>query len=509
MKKLLFTIAISLSLNSFSQNNGSLDPTFDNDGLFDNYYPGSGIKTMAQPNGDVIFVYKDKFGESFICKLNSAGAIDNTFGVASGSNAISSGNSFDVNDAVQSGNHFISCGRINLVAGIASFSTTGFEVTSFGASGYTTIPSAGIAFHCIEVQADGKLVMGGELSNFATVSRVLPNGTIDTGFGTNGTMSLSPTVGQTYLKLFGIAIESNGKIILTGEKTYSNNIVRSYTVRLNSNGTLDATFGTGGAVELTLPYDFSGTNRVMPYTGNSYILSGSAYMTSGSSDFLVIKLNSNGTYDASFGASSGYSTFNMQGHELSEGLCKQSDGQILVGGYTSNSSTATSIYVSILRLNPNGSMDASFGNNAGYYTFNVPSYANTMAFNLAIDQLDRIYTTGGGGLCGPDQCYSGFVMVSRHDGSEPMGVNELKKNINSPLIFPNPASSFINIKNETQADKLVMYDVNGRILLCNELYKETTTLDLRTISPGIYTCVLLKGGLPVMQEKVVVLPSAN
>ena len=101
MHKIVLILIISISLPVFSQNTGPLDNTFNNDGLFDNVYAGSGIKTMVQTNGDVIFVYKDKFGESFISKLNSSGNIDNTFGVA-GSNTISAGNFCGVNDAVQS-----------------------------------------------------------------------------------------------------------------------------------------------------------------------------------------------------------------------------------------------------------------------------------------------------------------------------------------------------------------------------------------------------------------------
>ena len=71
-------------------------------------------------------------------------------------------------------------------------------------------------------------------------------GTLDTTFGTGGIFSTSFT--QPAAADNAIAIQSDGKIIVGGTVALSTGGGEAALIRLNTNGTLDTSFGTGGIV---------------------------------------------------------------------------------------------------------------------------------------------------------------------------------------------------------------------------------------------------------------------
>ena len=122
-----------------------------------------------------------------------------------------------------------------------TFGTNGISNIDLGANGIS-VPNS------IIVQSDNKILVSGTLNinnsnvfNYA-VTRLNENGSLDTTFANNGIyktmVGISPSGSCTDMKLL-----SNGKIILAGNLKSGNGIGL---LRLNSNGTLDNTFGTNG-----------------------------------------------------------------------------------------------------------------------------------------------------------------------------------------------------------------------------------------------------------------------
>ncbi|HET9693450.1 MAG TPA: hypothetical protein VFP48_03625, partial [Steroidobacteraceae bacterium] len=125
-----------------------------------------------------------------------------------------------------------------------------------------------------------------------TVFRLLPDGALDTTFGLTGQVMLA---GGTGLDTgYSVLVENDGRIVVGGIRQNSLMVVRFL-----ANGTLDATFGTGGEFRLTTP-QVSGSTRLASAPGGGYrVLANVA--TDAGPRCSIVGLTSNGTQDTTFG----------------------------------------------------------------------------------------------------------------------------------------------------------------------------------------------------------------
>jgi uncharacterized delta-60 repeat protein len=112
------------------------------------------------------------------------------------------------------------------------------------------------------------------------------DGTLDPSFGA-GLGFVQTPVGISALK---VAIQTDGKIVVIGTASLNDQLVR-----YNTNGTLDGTFGIGGIVAAPANGDF---NNVIIQPDGKIIIVGT---DSTSSSFFMVRYNTNGTLDATFG----------------------------------------------------------------------------------------------------------------------------------------------------------------------------------------------------------------
>lgn len=137
---------------------------------------------------------------------------------------------------------------VTLVSDLASAyaGTAGSLDTTFGKNGVTVTSGVtgtdGIV-NSILLQSDGKILVyvGG-----TKVLRYTTSGALDTSFGANGIVALSTPVGGS------LALESNNQIVIGGVVTASTGGADLGAQRLNSNGTLDTSFGSGGLAAVSL-----------------------------------------------------------------------------------------------------------------------------------------------------------------------------------------------------------------------------------------------------------------
>lgn len=191
------------------------------------------------------------------------------------------------------------------------------------------------------------------------IMRFNANGTVDTTFGTNGKIinDYSPDNEQ----FGGVAIQPDGKIIAAG--TVENRKTRII-IRYNSNGTTDTTFGTNGVY--TAPLAFGGTNvtvdeaRLLLQPDGKILSMGSHKLVSGADIFGVRRLNTDGTLDTSFGdnglATARFTPFAPNLSDRPSGFALQADGKIAAAGF------ANAHDVAVARWNADGTLDNTFGN---------------------------------------------------------------------------------------------------------------------------------------------------
>lgn len=207
--------------------------------------------------------------------------------------------------------------------------------------------------NAIAVQTDGKILFGGNFTTYAGVSckdliRINPDGTLDQSFQI-GAGPYNPDNNEEVLDL---SITSDGKIIVMGDFTKFNNIVRRAIVRLDSNGTVDQTFGSTIGAQTA---DGPGINCMAVQPDGKIIVGGYFDEYQNNNTYGIARLTPDGGLDPTFYAGNG-----ILGYEQEVlALAVQPDGKILIGGdfsgyYTNNGG------FNIVRTNPNGSFDSTF-----------------------------------------------------------------------------------------------------------------------------------------------------
>jgi uncharacterized delta-60 repeat protein len=156
---------------------------------------------------------------------------------------------------------------------------------------------------------------------------------------------------KVYGSIRSICLQPNGKIIIGGDFTSVNDILRNRIARLNRDGSLDANFNPGTGADYTI-YSIS----LQP--DGKIIIGGNFSKYNGISKKCIARLNTDGSLDESFNTLD--ESFNsLNGYIYSvHAICLQPDGKIIVGGNfaTFNGSRRSNI----LRLNTDGSIDESF-----------------------------------------------------------------------------------------------------------------------------------------------------
>lgn len=254
-----------------------------------------------------------------IARLNPSGTLDGSF--------TPSNNLYTVNAlAVQPDNKVIIGGynflyRLNADGSLDGTFTTNATVGS------------GFTIYAIAVQADGKILIGGQFSTYNgttrnNIARLNADGTMDGNF-LNGQTGASSTVRC-------LQIQPDGKILMGGDFSSVNNTTHNRVARLTSTGAADAGFASstvnsGSVYALTLQPDGSiliGGNLTAYYYNN-----GTSYYS-----YNLARLYADGTLDISFAAAA--SITSNYSFNTTYALSLQSDGSLIVGGNFSQNSTS-------------------------------------------------------------------------------------------------------------------------------------------------------------------------
>ncbi len=284
-----------------------------------------------------------------IVRLNSDGTQDTTFTTNIGTGANSSVYAI----AIQSDGKIVLGGAFTTFNGatvnyIVRLNSDGTRDTTFTTNIGT---GANSSVEVIKVQSDGKIVLGGSFTtlNGVTVNRIVrlnSDGTRDTTFTTNTGTGANSTVSE-------VAIQSDGKIVVTGAFPAWNGTTVNYIVRLNSDGTRDTTFtsNTGTAANIS-------TGPIVVQSDGKIVLGGSLTTWNGGLVNRIVRLNSNGSRDFFFIINKSYAA-----NSSVESIALHSGGKILIGG---DFTTWNNVEVNrIARLNSNGELDFLFTINAG------------------------------------------------------------------------------------------------------------------------------------------------
>lgn len=363
------------------------------------------------------------------------------------------------------------------------YNTDGTLDNTFGTGGVvkTIADSYSDGIASIALQTDGKIITAGHAANQCLIMRYNSNGTIDSSFGNNGIVKTSVEATEQESSHWDMALQTDDKIIACGRTTDGDNGKFSL-VRYNSDGSLDQSFGTGGKVvtDFEQPWCEEIAARMETQNDGKIFLAGYYAPFSGTcngSTTFFARYNSNGLLDSTF-AIGGKLSSNI--FPPPTDIALQNDEKIIISG----SVMVSNYSYSILRFNPDGSIDSTFGNSGNIIIDIAPG--NDYAQCLKIQPDNKIIVAGS----------------SRDSSSVPahFTILRLTSDLTNTIsilpsddycnLYPNPFTNFITVSiSKPLNDELFfeLYSIIGQRILKKKMTTQELNINVSELASGIYT----------------------
>jgi len=232
---------------------------------------------------------------------------------------------------------------------------------TFGVGGIVTYRENELedTFQGVVTQPDGKILVTGKNGNGKIiVIRYNSNGSFDTSFA-NGGIFVANNI-TVFAASTAIALQPDGKIVISGIYSLSANDTAYLLIRLNTNGSLDTTLGGQGFVITNLSTGIDMTRDIAVQPDGKILICGSVNeMGATGSDIGLVRFLSDGSLDLTFNKT-GIVTTAITVAEQGYALKLQSDGKIIVLANSDDVTTSTN-YLALVRYLPDGSLDSVFG----------------------------------------------------------------------------------------------------------------------------------------------------
>ncbi len=337
---------------------GTLDTTFGRGGKVRTDFPGLAAvpsSVVIQPDGKIVvaggaFPLFTFLGNFELVRYNPNGSLDRSFGNGGIVTTTFPEGSYASDVALQPDGKIIAAGTVfvdfipgessNTDFALARYNPDGSPDTTFGNGGQVSTDFVGLeddAFSVL-IQPDGKIVAVGSANNPATyydfaAVRYLSNGTIDTTFGVAGKVS-TDFGDQNFDRARSAVLQPNGSIVAAGFAISQNGGVQNFAVaRYTSSGILDTTFSGDGKTQIDFGDCCQSANKVLLQSDGKIVTVGYANTEDSDSDFLLARLNPRGSLDASFGVGGKVRTSFGDLNGGANGAALQSDGKIVAVGF--------------------------------------------------------------------------------------------------------------------------------------------------------------------------------
>jgi uncharacterized delta-60 repeat protein len=366
---------------------GSLDITFDGDGLVTTDIGDMSdfcYSVAIQNDGKIVLVGgTESYSKIAVVRYNSNGSLDNTFdldGILIATLPSISAQGYST--VIQSDDKILiaaqSFNGANVDFSVVRINPDGSFDSTFDSDGIAIIDLIGDdLLYAMALQTDGKIVVAGTSSmNFAAI-RLNTDGSLDTSFDTDGKVKTPVTIGDDIAT--ALTIQTDGKIILAGITNAPGNL--NLLVRYNTDGSLDTTFDTDGMV---ITSNICSVYGVKVQTDGKIIAVGT-YPVLASMDFVVVRYNANGSLDLTFDTDGFVTTDLGFAHDdMAYATCIQTNGKIVVVGHGNNAGYDNFM---VVRYHPDNSNDVT---NLSESIFNI--YPNPTSGILNIQNQEKDFS---------------------------------------------------------------------------------------------------------------------
>jgi len=496
MKYFLFILYTTLA---FSQA-GSLDTTFGTNGVGSYCLPqgisGYGADATFQSNGKTLQLFFDYTNPITLLRWNQNGSIDSSFGnngLITYNNVFPfiNGGYYTFKTAVQHDDKIIIMGlqqnnTFNNAYWIARLQPDGALDPSFNGTGYKDVTFGSVQDRatCVALKADGKILLGGTSGNtaqFFSVARLNSDGSYDSSFGTGGKVQILFSGSESFVE--SMAVQDDGKIVLGG---YTVGGAKDFALaRINSNGSLDTTFGVNGKVVTDLLVSYSTIIKDMLIEPDGKIIVSGFYSFEVDSRFCMVRYNPNGTMDTTFGTNGLTVDTNYYTSYFSN-ISRQIDGKIVTAGNTFGQDFIIS------RYNNNGTIDTTFGTNG--YVNAIPDVGGG-SVTVLVQPDNKIVAVGGSILDNNDGNQQGCLAIVRlNPGTLSAGEFEEEE----VVVYPNPTADgkifFTNSEGKFSTASVVN-SLGEVVVKPFDCAQGNNSVDLSRMADGIYLLLLEGDGV--------------
>ncbi|MBP6333954.1 MAG: T9SS type A sorting domain-containing protein [Bacteroidia bacterium] len=342
---------------------------------------------------------------------------------------------------------------------IVRYNTDGSLDTSFSQDGKSTVDFGSISDfgYSAALQADGKIIVIGKIfinvnTNIGfAVTRVNADGTLDLSFSGDGKYTFDFNNGDD--QPGKVALQSDGKIVIGGSALNLSSLNDEMAmIRLDSSGTLDGSFGVGGKVLTSIG---SGRDRAldMVVLPNDEILLCGRSDNGTDLDFAIAKYDRNGNLSSNFGSGGKISTDISGEDDYGNSIAVQTDGKIIMAGYTGDVLAGTKF--AMIRYDSLGQIDVGFGLNGKVVTDFVSHDQN---YGICI-QADHKILLAGRVYNGSDNDFG----IARYDE---FGNLDNSFDLDGKLVVP--------ISNDHDEAYAITVQQDGKILVAGRAEMNTT-----------------------------------
>ncbi|MGB5846995.1 MAG: hypothetical protein WBH40_00830 [Ignavibacteriaceae bacterium] len=406
------------------------------------------------------------FSFSSLCIAQSPGDLDKTFGKGGKVN-LGIGGYYDVAKSMALQNDgkivVVGYGKESLVS-FKGLSMTRYlqngemdnEFGNYGVIHRVTMDLEGEA-NSVVIQKDNKIVVAGYSispstnNEEITLIRFTENGNVDKSFGIKGFTVTEVSSEKDNAE--SVAIQRDGKIVVVGSTDHkpTTDIVL---IRYDENGSIDYSFGINGIVITDINSSLDIGKSLVIQSDGKIIVSGYTHIIN-KFFMTLLRYDSNGALDPTFG-NGGIIVTEINGRRGKMDMAMQNDGKIILVG---PSEVESSHHFTVLRFNKNGSLDKSFGNNGVTKTI-IGNYSE--AESVALDLNGNIVVAGTTELGNEE-----FVVAMYNQGG--MLVREFGLDGVVKIGF---------IKNSVDRAHSVVIDNDGNIIVAGETKNGYTTFGL-------------------------------
>ncbi len=333
-------------------------------------------------------------------------------------------------------NYFGDNNRIRLVKFMASgsidstFATNGLYILEDSTRRWTA--------NAILVTAKEEILLTAESGALILVLKLTSTGLIDQNFGTEGHLILDQ--GNKFQRTLALAEQEDGKVVMTGEANVRDNIWKAFVMRITADGIIDSTFNKGGYYEENLDSTLTSTGQSIYVTKENKLLVVGGLHNGNVYDALLIRLQSSGEPDMTFGDQGGIIIPTSGNNVIREIRSFGNDEVILAGDRV------------MIKLTDDFALDNSFWNQG------IKTHINEFIYGISINSNQELIVAGS--------TLQDFFLAKYRLASTTSTTDLNQNNIHLEL-FPNPLKRDVTVICTLSSPtwiRIDLWEVNGRIL---------------------------------------------